>query len=122
MKVHVYTRADGRWDFRCIHPNGRILAGSDQGYEHLENAVAVATQLATGQYMQNGGVLQIDGHEDQPILPTATPYVFRVIREKVDDQTVRVLLEPYTDIQHVEVHEGDAFITGTLAISPWEES
>ena len=47
------------------------------------------------------------------------PYIFRVIREQVDGQTVRVLLEPYTDIQRIEVHEGDEFITGTLAVSPW---
>lgn len=51
-----------------------------------------------------------------------TEYIFRVIREKVDGVTVRVLLEPYTDTQHVELHEGDEFITGTLAISPWEEN
>lgn len=50
------------------------------------------------------------------------PYIFRIIREKVDGQTVRVLLEPYTDIQHVEVNDGDEFITGMLTKSPWEES
>ena len=49
-------------------------------------------------------------------------YIFRVIREKVGDVTVRVLLEPYTDIQHVELSDGDEFITGTLKTSPWEES
>lgn len=48
-----------------------------------------------------------------------TPYIFRVIREKVGDQTVRVLLEPYTDTQRVQVDEGDEFITGTLAVDPW---
>ncbi len=48
-------------------------------------------------------------------------YIFRLIREKVGDETVRVLLEPYTDIQHVETHEGDEFITGTLNADPWEE-
>ena len=46
-------------------------------------------------------------------------YIFRVIREKVGDETVRVLLEPYTDIQHVEVRYGDEFVTGTLNSSPW---
>jgi len=40
--------------------------------------------------------------------------IFRVIREKVDDQTIRITLEPYRGIQHVDVHEGDEFITGTL--------
>ena len=53
---------------------------------------------------------------------TDPQYIFRVIREKVDGQTVRVLLEPYTDVQHIEIHEGDEFITGTLNTSPWEES
>lgn len=48
------------------------------------------------------------------------PYVFRVIREDVGGENVRVLLEPYTDAQHVEIHEGDEFITGTLAVSPWK--
>ena len=51
-----------------------------------------------------------------------TAYVFRVIREQIDGQTVRVLLEPYMGIQHLEIHEGDEFITGTLNASPWEES
>lgn len=46
--------------------------------------------------------------------------IFRVIREKVGDETVRVLLEPYKGIQHVEVHEGDEFVTGTLNSDPWE--
>lgn len=47
------------------------------------------------------------------------PYIFRVIREVIDGQTVRVLLEPYADIQHVEINEGDEFITGTLKSDPW---
>ena len=50
-----------------------------------------------------------------------TDYIFRVIREVVDGKTVRILLEPYSDVQHVSLHEGDEFITGTLAINPWEE-
>lgn len=49
------------------------------------------------------------------------PTLFRVIREKVDGQTVRVLLEPYRDEQHVEVTEGDEFITGALNSDPWAE-
>ena len=57
---------------------------------------------------------------DRNYNPTA--YVFRVIREQIDGQTVRVLLEPYMGIQHLEIHEGDEFITGTLNTSPWEES
>lgn len=48
--------------------------------------------------------------------------IFRVIREKVDGETVRVLLEPYKDEQHVEVHEGDEFITGVLNADPWGET
>lgn len=51
----------------------------------------------------------------------ATPTLFRVIREKVDGQTVRVLLEPYRDQQHVETAEGDEFVTGTLNSDPWAE-
>lgn len=51
----------------------------------------------------------------------STATIFRVIREKVDGQTVRVLLEPYRDIQHVELSEGDEFITGTLNSDPWAE-
>lgn len=54
-------------------------------------------------------------------MKSQTPYVFRVIREKVDGQTVRLLLEPYTDIQHVQIDEGDEFITGTLSVDPWPE-
>ena len=51
-----------------------------------------------------------------------TDYIFRIIREQIDGQTVRVLLEPYTDVQHVEIHDGDEFITGTLNTSPWQEA
>lgn len=50
------------------------------------------------------------------------PFVFRVIREKVGGETVRVLLEPYTDEQRVNLSEGDEFITGGLATDPWDES
>lgn len=49
------------------------------------------------------------------------PYLFRVIRENVGGENVRVLLEPYADIQHVEVREGDEFVTGTLNSDPWGE-
>lgn len=49
-------------------------------------------------------------------------YIFRVIRERVGGEAVRVLLEPYTDVQHVDVHEGDEFITGTLNGDPWAEA
>jgi len=49
------------------------------------------------------------------------PYIFRVIREKVDGQTVRVTLEPFTGDQVMELEEGFELITGTLAISPWIE-
>lgn len=52
----------------------------------------------------------------------AEAYIFRVIREQIDGETVRVLLEPYADVQHVQVSEGDEFITGTLATSPWQEA
>ncbi len=45
--------------------------------------------------------------------------IFRVIREKVDGLTVRILLEPYRDDQTVEVNEGDEFITGGLQTDPW---
>ncbi|GGG03839.1 hypothetical protein GCM10007304_17460 [Rhodococcoides trifolii] len=50
------------------------------------------------------------------------PYVFRVIREKVGGQTVRVLLEPYTDTQRVNLSDGDEFIAGALKTDPWDES
>lgn len=50
------------------------------------------------------------------------PYIFRVIREKVGGETVRVLLEPYSDVQSVQLTGDDEFITGMLTISPWEES
>ena len=49
------------------------------------------------------------------------PHVFRVIRVKVGDETVQVLLEPYDPSKHVELNEGDEFITGTLAVDPWIE-
>lgn len=48
------------------------------------------------------------------------PYIFRVIREKIDGQTVRILLEPYADIQHVQLSEGDEFVTGLLKYDRWE--
>ncbi len=48
--------------------------------------------------------------------------VFRVIRERVDGKTVRILLEPYRDLQHVEVAEGDEFVTGTLTTNPWDRT
>lgn len=48
------------------------------------------------------------------------PTLFRVIREKVDGQTVRVLLEPYLgDDRPVSLHAGDEFVTGTLRTDPW---
>lgn len=50
------------------------------------------------------------------------PTIFRVIREQVDGQTVRVLLEPYRNEQHVEITDGDEFITGTLNSDPWVEA
>lgn len=46
-------------------------------------------------------------------------YIFRVIRENVGGENVRVLLEPYTDTQYAELHAGDEFITGTLNADPW---
>ena len=49
-------------------------------------------------------------------------YLFRVIREKVDGKTIRILLEPYDMLHpHIELSDGDEFITGTLAIDPWDE-
>jgi len=48
------------------------------------------------------------------------PTIFRVIREKVDGQTVRVLLEPYRGDQMVSISEGDEFITGSLSADPWD--
>lgn len=46
--------------------------------------------------------------------------IFRVIREKVDNQTVRILLEPYSPEKMVNVKEGDEFVTGTLNSDPWK--
>lgn len=48
------------------------------------------------------------------------PHIFRVIREQVGGETVRILLEPYADVQHVEIKEGDEFIAGALNSTPWE--
>lgn len=45
--------------------------------------------------------------------------IFRVIREKVDGETVRITLEPYKDIQRVQIADGDEFVTGTLNSDPW---
>jgi hypothetical protein len=50
------------------------------------------------------------------------PFIFRVIREKVDGQTVRILLEPYSGDQVVDIQENDEYITGKLHTDPWEES
>lgn len=49
------------------------------------------------------------------------PYIFRVIREKVGDETVKVTLQPYADDAMVHIDEGDEFITGTLNSDPWKE-
>lgn len=46
-------------------------------------------------------------------------YIFRVIREKVGDEVVKVLLQPYSNDAKVELSEGDEFITGTLSADPW---
>lgn len=46
-------------------------------------------------------------------------YLFRIIREKVGDETVRILLEPYGDGQQVHLEQGDEFIRGTLNADPW---
>jgi hypothetical protein len=48
------------------------------------------------------------------------PYIFRVIREKVGDETVRILLEPFSGTQVLHPEEGDEFITGTLKTDPWD--
>ncbi len=48
------------------------------------------------------------------------PTIFRVIRQQVDGLTVRILLEPYSDDQHVNLSEGDEFITGGLTVNPWD--
>lgn len=45
--------------------------------------------------------------------------IFRVIREKVGGETIRILLEPYKDFQKVALHDGDEFVTGTLNTDPW---
>ena len=44
------------------------------------------------------------------------PTIFRVIREIVDGKTVRILLEPYSDFQTVDLKDGSEFITGNLMI------
>lgn len=48
------------------------------------------------------------------------PTIFRVIREKVDGETVRILLEPYRPDQIVSLEGGAEFITGTLKTDPWK--
>lgn len=118
IKVRVDRRADGKWDFSLVHPNGRVLCGSDQGYENKEFCIQVAKGVATGGYALSGLLLAVEGEEETPI-EVPQGYIFRVIRTKVGEDTVRVTLEPYTDIQHVEVQDGAEFITGTLAIDPW---
>lgn len=47
------------------------------------------------------------------------PYIFRVQREEVAGETVRILLEPFSPTQVLHPNEGDEFITGTLAVDPW---
>lgn len=54
-------------------------------------------------------------------MPT-TPTIFRVIREKVGGETVRILLEAYKDDEVVHLNDGDEFVTGTLNSNPWEEA
>lgn len=51
----------------------------------------------------------------------AKGYIFRVIREEVAGETVRILLEPYSETQVAEISEGAEFITGILEVDPWEK-
>lgn len=57
--VEVYRREDGRWDWRRISANGNVISTSGgQGYENLEDARGMATEL-------NYDVpIEIEGDED----------------------------------------------------------
>lgn len=43
--------------------------------------------------------------------------LFKVIREKVGGETVRVLLQPMRDEDRIHIEEGDEFATGTLKLT-----
>lgn len=42
MKIEVYERIDGKWDWRLKARNGLVLCGSDQGYEKKSEAVRMS--------------------------------------------------------------------------------
>jgi hypothetical protein len=45
----------------------------------------------------------------------AVPTIFRVNRQIVDGHTVGITLTPYSGAQHIDLAEGDEFLTGTLS-------
>lgn len=51
QSVEVYQRADGRWAWRLVAANGRIIAtDGGQGYENRADAEAMARDVVGGAY------------------------------------------------------------------------
>ena len=57
MKLIVYTRADGLYDWKFVHTNGDVLCNSDQGYVDRDEAARIGSRVVTGQYVPEGAVL-----------------------------------------------------------------
>lgn len=57
-KLVVYTRADGKWDWRLVAGNGQIVATSGgQGYERPGRAREMGERVVSGAFMFDAGAL-----------------------------------------------------------------
>ena len=45
-KYELYTRDDGKWDFRIWHVNGNIICSSKQGYENRRECLVALGNVA----------------------------------------------------------------------------
>jgi uncharacterized protein YegP (UPF0339 family) len=60
--VEVHQRSDGKWAWRLVAPNGRIIAtDGGQGYENRVDCERIAADVVGGHYDQNPE--NVDGPE-----------------------------------------------------------
>lgn len=62
--LDVYTRADGRFDFRIIAAeNGKILCQSSQGYENRAEAIDIGKRVLNADgHISTDPVITFDAH------------------------------------------------------------
>lgn len=54
QSVEIYQRTDGRWAWRLVAANGRIIAtDGGQGYENRADAEAIARDVVGGKYSRD---------------------------------------------------------------------